>query len=310
MEADDPARGRVPLDRDRVGRALAAAGCPGPVRVVARTDSTQQRARLAAAGGVEEGWAILAEEQVSGRGRSGRGWWAPPRSAVLASMLWRPDRPPHRFPELSLVAGVAVAAALRDVGVLGVTLKWPNDCLLGGRKLAGILLEVVPGGPAPVPSALVVGVGCNVDTRAGEWPPELAGIATSCARPGARLDRTALAAAILCRLWLGYRRWLRDGSGWARAAWHDLDPSPGRRVVVQSPKGPVEGVILGLDPGGRLRLLTDRGERVLAVGEVHTLRPAVGIGSGPSALGTPQVIDDTTGGAYDGEVARGACWRA
>ncbi len=266
-----PARGAI--DRARLVQRVAAAGCPGPLRVVARTDSTQARARLAAAAGVPEGWTLVAEVQTRGRGRSGRGWWAPPRSAVLASMLWRPGLAPDRLRGLSLAAGVAVADALQAQGVADVSLRWPNDCLAGGRKLAGVLIEVVPAGPPPAPPAVVVGIGCNHAVAEWEWPEELAGLATSCVDHGAGPDRTALAGALLGGLWRGYRRWLAEGASWVADAWWRLDRSRGTEVTAEGRDGPVRGVVLGLAPGGGLRLGTARGERVVEAGEVRRVRP-------------------------------------
>jgi len=286
--ADD----RAPLDRARLARRLLEAGCSGPVRVVTRTDSTQARARTAALGGAPAGWTILAEEQTRGRGRSGRGWWAPPRSAILGSMVLRPELPPERLRGLSLVAGVAVAEAVRAAGVADVWLKWPNDCLAGGRKLAGVLAEVVPGGPSRMLPAVLVGVGCNVRIAPSEWPEELTDGATSCWAEGAPVERSELAAAILAGVWAGYQRWRREGLGWVIDAWLRLDRHRGTLVEARGPDGPIRGLVTGLSDEGSLCLLTDSGPRVVEAGEVLGLRapggsPEVARGRGPASRRPP-----------------------
>ena len=146
-----------------------------------------------------EGAVAATEEQTEGRGRLGREWHAPHGSSVLASVLLRPTLPVERWPELSLVAGGSVADAVRAAGV-EPTVKHPNDVLVAGRKLAGILAEARDG-------IVVLGIGVNVLQAADELP---AG-ATSLRLEGAQIARPQLLAEILARLETAYAGWLRGG---------------------------------------------------------------------------------------------------
>jgi BirA family transcriptional regulator, biotin operon repressor / biotin---[acetyl-CoA-carboxylase] ligase len=146
-----------------------------------------------------EGAVAVAEEQTEGRGRLGRRWLAAPRTSVLVSVLLRPPPPPARWPELSLVAGTACAAALAAVTALEPAIKEPNDVLLGGRKVAGILAEASEG-------RVVLGVGINVNAP-HEQLPEAAATSLS-AELGHSVDRVEVLVALLERLEGAYGAWL------------------------------------------------------------------------------------------------------
>ena len=148
--------------------------------------------------GDPEGAVAATEEQTEGRGRLGREWQAPRGSSVLCSVLLRPTLPIERWAELSLVAGGAVAEAVRAAGV-EPTVKHPNDVLVGGRKLAGMLAEARDG-------IVVLGIGVNVLQTAGELPEG----ATSLRLEGASVARPQLLAEILERLELAYADWIRE----------------------------------------------------------------------------------------------------
>jgi BirA family biotin operon repressor/biotin-[acetyl-CoA-carboxylase] ligase len=147
--------------------------------------------------GAAEGAVAAADEQTEGRGRLGRTWDAPRGTSLLFSIALTPDVPPERLPELSLIAGAAVAEAIAAETALAPELKHPNDVLIGGRKVCGILAEAVEG-------RVVLGIGVNVAQTADQLPPA----ATSLALEGAQVDRSALLATILERLENGYDRWV------------------------------------------------------------------------------------------------------
>jgi BirA family biotin operon repressor/biotin-[acetyl-CoA-carboxylase] ligase len=151
--------------------------------------------------GAGEGAVVATDEQTEGRGRLGRAWHAPAGSSLLFSIVLEPHVPPHRLPELSLVAGAAVAEAiaLRTDGA--TTVKHPNDVLLAGRKVAGILAESSEG-------RVVLGVGVNVTQSRDELPPDADPPATSLALEGATVDRAELLASILERLEAHYDAWV------------------------------------------------------------------------------------------------------
>ena len=180
----------LPLLRGRLGR---------PYRFVASCPSTQ---RLL---GPEEpeGAAVAADEQIEGRGRLGRSWLAPPGRAILCSVLLRPDVPMPLWPELSLVAGDAVAAALRMQTGVEAVLGHPNDVLVAGRKLVGVLPEASRG-------RVVLGIGVNVNQTEAELPVDTPKPPTSLRiELGRELDRAPLLAGILLELERHYDEWRR-----------------------------------------------------------------------------------------------------
>jgi len=151
-----------------------------------------------------EGAVAVAEEQSEGRGRLGRTWHAPPRTSVLVSVLLRPEIEPARLPELTLVAGGAVAEAIADVTGINPAIKFPNDVLVGGKKVAGILAESSEG-------RVVLGVGVNANQSAEDLPADAQIQPTSLRiELGEPIDRAAHLAAILLRLEHGYDRWLTE----------------------------------------------------------------------------------------------------
>jgi BirA family biotin operon repressor/biotin-[acetyl-CoA-carboxylase] ligase len=149
-----------------------------------------------------EGAVAVAEEQTEGRGRLGRTWHAPRGTSILASIALRPNISSERLPELSLVAGRAVADAIAAETGVQTTVKFPNDVLVGGKKVAGILAEASSG-------SVTLGVGVNVNQRAGDLPREPAASSTSLRiETGAAISRAHVLASILERLELEYDAWL------------------------------------------------------------------------------------------------------
>ena len=153
-----------------------------------------------------EGAVAVAEEQSEGRGRLGRTWHAPAGTSVLVSVLLRPQIEPPRLPELSLVAGGAVAQAIADVTGIDPAIKFPNDVLIDGRKVAGILAESSEG-------RVVLGIGVNANQTAEQLPPDAQTEPTSLRLVvGEPVDRAALLAAILLRVERAYDAWARGTS--------------------------------------------------------------------------------------------------
>jgi len=228
------------------------------VEVTPVTGSTNADLLALAAGGAGEGIVLAAEEQQAGRGRLGRAWVSPPRAALTFSLLLRPQAiPPARRGWLSLLAGVAVAAAVRAVAPVDAQLKWPNDILAGPAKLGGILAEAAGG-------AVVVGIGLNVSTEPAELPPPGPGAlpATSLRillSPGADPGptREALLIEILAAAERWYRAWQQAGGDpercGLRAEYTRLCGTIGRQVRVELPGGQLcSGLAVGVDSDGRL----------------------------------------------------------
>jgi BirA family transcriptional regulator, biotin operon repressor / biotin---[acetyl-CoA-carboxylase] ligase len=221
----------------------------GTPRVHLRTtDSTNERARVLAAAGAPHGTLVTADEQSAGRGRQGRAWTAPARSAVLMSVVLR-----ELEETLPLTAAVAVCEALP----VEARIKWPNDVWIEGRKVAGILVEA-----RPQEGWAVLGIGLNVTT--GEFPPELN--ATSLRLAGAAVSPDEALAALVAAL----GDWLARPRADVLAAWRSRDALHGR--AVRWSNGDREGTAAGIDDSGALIVETPDGRVTLDAGEVHLER--------------------------------------
>jgi BirA family biotin operon repressor/biotin-[acetyl-CoA-carboxylase] ligase len=212
-----------------------------------RTDSTNSRARNLAERGAPHGTLVTAGEQTAGRGRQGRSWSAPAGRALLCSLV---VREPERL--LPLAVGVSVAETVGG----DARLKWPNDVLLAGRKVAGILIE-----GRPQQQWAVAGIGLNVALRESDFPPDLRGRAATMGLEPAALEPT------LERLLHALERWLAAPDADVLAAVRARDALEGRIVQWSSGQG---GRADGIDDQGRLLVVTAGDERLaLDAGEVH-----------------------------------------
>ena len=249
---------RPPLRARALQRALGPDGWR--VEVVPTVGSTNAAVVERALAGEPAGLVVVAEEQTAGRGRLDRAWTSPPRAGLTLSALVRPGLPPARWPWLPLLTGLAVATAVRELAELDAVLKWPNDVLVGERKVCGVLAEM------PLAGAAVLGIGLNVTTRQDELPHDgatslqLAGAATT--------DRDPLLRAVLRAL----TDVLADVDG-SRAAYRRRCSTLGRRVRVELPGGTaVEGTADAVDDDGRLVVAGT----AYGAGDVVHLRPAGG----------------------------------
>ena len=258
---------RPPLSAARLTAALCRGGLWREIRVVDSTSSTNADVRAAAENGAPEGLVVIAEQQLSGRGRLDRVWESPARAGVLMSMLVRPDVPAAQLPLLPLVTAVAVVEAVRGVAELPARVKWPNDVLVDGAKLGGILLERAASGAA------IVGVGVNVTTRAEELPVETA---TSVQLAGGVSDRESLAKEILRAFERRYAAYVsaKGSAGSVLPAYRELCDTLGRDVVVMLPDGAsVRGTATAVDEGGMLVVRQPDGvERSWSAGDVVHVR--------------------------------------
>ena len=237
--------------------------------------STNERALELAAAGEPEGGLVVAEEQTAGRGRRDRSWASSPYRGIYASLILRPAIPAPRAPLLTFMAAIATADALNEIPGLRARIKWPNDVIAGGRKIAGVLGEVR--GADPEVREMVVGIGVNVHHREEDFLPDLARRATSVRlETGAGSDRAALLARLLEGFEQRYARMLRDGPATLLREWQSLSTlQPGDPVRVLGPTGPAQGGFSGIDEEGGLRLTSVSGQ-ILRVpfGEiVETLEP-------------------------------------
>ena len=222
-------------------------------------ESTNSLAVERAREGVEEGYVVLADEQEGARGRRRREWASPP-GGVWTSVVLRPGFPPREASLVTLAASVAVARAVEDAGA-EPTIKWPNDVLLDGDKVCGILVEMQA--DAERIAHAVVGIGLN----ANESPDVPDASPTSLAEHVGEVDRATVTADILAELEDAYE----TGDGIVDE-WRERASTIGREVRVETPKETVEGVAEGIDETGALCVSTDEGERLVTAGDCVHLR--------------------------------------
>lgn len=260
---------RPPLERDALARA---AGPRWDVVLLPESPSTNAEATRRAREGAGEGLVVVADHQTAGRGRLDRTWVTPARSALTFSVVLAPDVPAARWPWLPLLTGVAVVTGVRRSLGATCSLKWPNDVLVDGRKVAGILVERVETDHGPV---AVVGVGLNVSQQPEELPVETA--TSLAAATGTEPDRTALLGDVLAALGEGYDAWRSAGGDPValRSTYLQVCSTVGSQVRVQLPDGgTLEGTATGVDPEGRLEVVDTSGRRtVLGAGDVVHVRP-------------------------------------
>jgi BirA family biotin operon repressor/biotin-[acetyl-CoA-carboxylase] ligase len=244
------------LDRDAVAPYLETTQIGQAWNYSQRVESTNALAREAALGGAAEGAVFVADEQVGGRGRRGREWVSPAGCGIYVSVLLRPQLAPDELPLLTLMAAVAVARAIGDAGAANVRIKWPNDILLCGHKVCGILTEMVA--DAECMTSVVLGIGLNVNTPANQLPDRPLFPAGSLASvAGQRFSRVSLLGGILTALERGYHELCKAGPAQLLSAWEAHSDLTGKRVRVQRVHDAIEGVAEGLDVSGALVVRDD-----------------------------------------------------
>ena len=252
LHADDLVS-RLPLHRI-VGR---------DIQVFQQTSSTNDVVEKMARDGVAEGVVVFAESQTKGRGRLGRQWVSPPGQGLWFSVLLRPALPPASVTQLTIAAATAVARALRTQSELVPQIKWPNDILMGGKKVAGILTEL--NAELDQVRYVVIGIGVNVNVTG--FPPELGDVATSLAcEAGRTFIRAEIAAAILHELDLDYGRIKRGQFAALAEEWEQHCVTLGRRVQIHIGERTLCGRAESLDNDGALLLRTDHGHLERIVG--------------------------------------------
>lgn len=260
------------LDADAIRLALGPRASRFTLEIVDETGSTNTDLLAAAASGAPSGLVRAAEVQTGGRGRRGRQWVNPLGGALTFSLLWRSDRGAAALSGLSLVVGMAGAKAVRALGAADVGVKWPNDLLIAGRKLGGILIELQ--GDALGPSAVVIGIGLNVRLPS----PVLDTVgqpAIDLASRVEHVERNVLLATLLDHLAADLDRFEAEGFAPMAGEFRACHVLEGRPVRVGLPDGTlVDGRVEGVDADGALLVDTARGVRRFHGGEV-SVRGAV-----------------------------------
>lgn len=238
---------------------LKGASLVQSVKLFDSVDSTQNIAQRLAEDGAPEGTLVIAEQQTSGRGRMGRKWVSPSGKGIYMSYILRPGIPLQFAPQLTLLTAVALCRALRSVAApLDIGIKWPNDLLIGGKKISGILLESTAEDERL--RYVVTGIGISVNLTREDYPPELHDIATSLAiELGRTLDRAEIIAAFFAQFQQLYAVYLKDGFAPIKTLWEALSVSlhKPRKLLVAG--GEITATPVSLNDQGALMVQKEDG---------------------------------------------------
>ena len=254
-----------PFDRHKFESLLGTESLGRNVVYRPTLESTQDLARAEAEGGSPEGTIVIADEQTAGRGRQGRRWLSPPGANLYFTIVLRPS--PQQIRALSMVVPLAVAEGVEDATALTCGIKWPNDVMVGERKLAGILLDSQSSGEAVSFCLVGIGINVNFDPRP---VPEIADIATSVmVELGRETAREAVLASVLNKLEERNSQAVADGAG-LFDSWHSRLVNLGRNVVIHDTDGAeVVGFAESVTEDGELVLRLENGAlRTFATGQL------------------------------------------
>ncbi len=251
------------------------------IRLFPEAVSTNTLAMDAASQGAPEGTVIIAETQTGGKGRLGRQWISPKGNLYL-SVILRPDIPTHKAPLITLVGAVAVASTIRKHCAVQAAIKWPNDILISGKKVAGLLTEM-SAEPDRI-RHLALGIGVDVNMELPELPLDVRMNTTTLAvEAGAKIDRTLLLQQLLRNLEHWYRIFLANEADVLKE-WELLNMTIDCRVTVSGMGEVFEGLAQGIDREGRLMVaLDDNTIRIVAAGDVSILKGSRKQGPGSSS---------------------------
>ncbi len=233
--------------------------------------STNQLAQQLAGKGAVEGTVVLADAQSAGRGRLGRKWESPAGVNLYCSILLKPQIPPRQAPQLTFLSAVATAETLREFCGVDARVKWPNDILVGGRKIAGLLNEL--SAETEQIHSLVLGIGINVNMTSDQFPEDLRYPATSLRiETGESHFRLPLVRLLIKKVDSLYAEFLAEGFAPLRRRWEALFDLLDRQVEVDLGQRSITGVVGGLEPDGALKLFLADGsvERIIA-GDVRPI---------------------------------------
>lgn len=222
-------------------------------------DSTQRIAHQLAREGKGHGTVVVADEQTGGKGRLGREWFSPSGTGIWISMIIRPELPLHAVPQLTLLSAVAITKGIRELTELDVKIKWPNDLLLHGKKICGILTEL--NAEADRVNYVIIGFGLNVNHSERDFPDDLRQIATSLAmEKGTQLERAKLIARILENWEKLYQHYCEHGFELIKTLWETYAISIGKQIVARTLNGSFQGEAVGITHEGVLLLKDENGQ--------------------------------------------------
>ncbi|WP_100331397.1 biotin--[acetyl-CoA-carboxylase] ligase [Bacillus xiapuensis] len=219
-------------------------------------DSTQKEALRLAQEDFKEGTVVIAEEQTAGRGRMTRVWHSPKHTGIWMSVILKPPLPPYKAPQFTLITAVAVVEAIMEVTGLTPEIKWPNDILINGKKVTGILTELQA--DADQIHSLIIGIGINVNQK--HFPEELEEVATSLAlETGETVSRSRLIQEILKNMEACYDIYMEQGFADIKKLWEKYAISVGKQITATTISATIKGKALGITEEGVLKLLDEEG---------------------------------------------------
>lgn len=222
-------------------------------------DSTQVKAHQLAEEGAAEGTVVIAEEQTSGRGRMSRPWHSLKKKGIWMSFIVRPKLPLQKAPQFTLIAAIAVVKAIEETTGLEPEIKWPNDILLNGKKITGILTELQ--GEADHIHYLVIGIGMNVNHVKSDFSEELKGIATSLAiEKGESIARDVLVQNVLKNFEKYYQLYMDKGFSPLKILWESYATSIGKMITARTISGEINGKAIGITEEGVLQIEGEDGQ--------------------------------------------------
>lgn len=241
------------LSTDELANLLEAKVFGQTVHLFESVESTQNLARAAAEEGSDEGTLFIAEQQVNGRGRMGRGWVSPRGKGIWMSMVLRPSVPIHFAPQLTLLTAVALCRSLKRVTSLPIGIKWPNDLLIDGKKISGILLESAAEDERL--RYVIAGIGISVNLEESDYPVDLLEKATSLRiSSGKKWTREAIIADFMKEWEQLYFLYHEQGFSPIVTLWEALSVSLGKPARLITPQGDIIGVPIGLDESGAIKI--------------------------------------------------------
>ncbi|WP_044336372.1 biotin--[acetyl-CoA-carboxylase] ligase [Rossellomorea aquimaris] len=215
--------------------------------------STQRIAHVLAGDGAAEGTLVVADEQTAGRGRLMREWHSSKGTGIWMSLILKPLLPPQKAPQFTLITAVAVVQAIEEVTDLHPQIKWPNDILIDGKKVTGILTELQA--ESDKINSIIIGIGMNVNHTREHFPDELQTIATSLAiEQGNTLSRSEMVQKVLERIEALYSIYMKEGFTPIKLLWESYAISIGKKIRARTINGTIEGKALGITDEGVLKI--------------------------------------------------------
>ncbi|EHM41653.1 biotin--[acetyl-CoA-carboxylase] ligase [Anaeroglobus geminatus] len=255
------------LDADAVSVSLHTKSIGRTIVYRERADSTNTLAKELADKGAVEGTVVTAEEQSGGKGRLERSFYSPYAKGLWFSVILRPPFPPIEVSKITLLAAVAVTRTLHRFGLAGCVIKWPNDLLVNGRKIVGILTEL--SATMEQVGYVVLGIGINTTVTLDEMPEEIRAGATSFAAEGIIVSRNELWRAVMESLEKYYEKAKKEGFSSILDEWRILSSTLGKTVEVTLPRETLIGRAVDIDGDGNLLVMSEKGMERVVAGDVR-----------------------------------------